>query len=690
MPLTKTRMKTNGRKHPLLTAEELWKIQRPNGLSLAPDGAQAVCSVMQYSMEENKGRSSLWLLSTFGGEPRLLTTAGEKDGDPRWSPDGRSIAFVAKREWQGKKDDEPQIYLIDPDGGEARRLTDLATGASHLKWFPDGKRLLFVSWVWPDTRGHKKQAERLKAHKEDKVKAHVVEHSLHRFWDRWLSDGRVPHLFTVDLKTGKCDDLFEGTPYELVRADEDAHSFDIAPDGRAVVFAYDPAEEKKLDDEFDLVELDLRTRRFRTLTSESPLHFDKPVYAPDGTRIACLTQNLRKTHNAPSLLTLVDRKTGRHDIVSARWDRSVHAPFVWGEDGAALFLTAEDHARQHLFRFDLATKKASIVVEGGMVTEFALAGDTVVCIRNDMNTPPSVYARQDGEALHKIEHFNDDLMAGFRFGPVEEVHFTGYGGDEVQMWLVFPPGFDPKKKYPLLHSIHGGPHSIAADTFHFRWNNHAFAAQGYVVACVNYHGSSSFGQKFLESINQEWGKRELADVEAATDLLVKRPYIDGKRVFASGGSYGGYMVAWMNGQVKPGRYRAYVCHAGCFDWTSMFADDAFYWHSKELGAWYWEDFERVEAQNPRAFVANMATPTLVIHGALDYRVPDTQALQYYNTLKAKKVPTRLVYFPDENHWILKPQNSRLWYREFFDWLARFDAQPGGKAGGKGGKSGAKR
>jgi dipeptidyl aminopeptidase/acylaminoacyl peptidase len=663
---------------PRISVEDLWKIKRPGGLSLSPDGSQAVCSLTAYDMDENTASTQLWLLSTFGGKPRRLTVGGEKDGQPAWSPDGTRIAFVAKRKWQGKDDDEPQLYLIDPDGGEAQRLTDLATGVHGIKWFPDGKRLAFISWVWPDGGGRKKQAERLKEHKASKVKAHVVEHSLHRFWDHWLSDGRVPHLFVADAASGKCEDLFEGTPYEVVRADEDETVYDIAPDGRSLVFAYDPAPEKRLDDEFDLVELELKGRRFRNLTESSTLHFDKPVYAPDGGRIACLSYDLRKSHTAAPRLTLLDRADGSIEVASAKWDRGVNAPLVWSEASDAVFFTAEDEARQHVVRFDLAAKKAEVVVAGGTVMRFARADGVLAYVRTDMDTPPAVYARIEDEggqiATRKIEDFNDALMKPFRFGTVEEVRFPGFNGETAHMWLIFPPDFNPKKKYPLLHSIHGGPHAAASDSFHFRWNNHLFAAQGYIVACVNYHGSSSFGQKYLESINRDWGRRELADVEAATDLLLQRPYVDKKRLFATGGSYGGYMVAWMNGKLPAGRYRAYVCHAGCFDWTSMFADDAFYWYAKELGAWYWEDFKKVESQNPRAFVANMATPTLVIHGALDYRVPDTQALQYYNTLKAKGVPTRLVYFPDENHWILKPQNSRLWYREFFDWLKRFDAK----------------
>jgi dipeptidyl aminopeptidase/acylaminoacyl peptidase len=262
-------------------------------------------------------------------------------------------------------------------------------------------------------------------------------------------------------------------------------------------------------------------------------------------------------------------------------------------------------------------------------------------------------------------------------GITEELWVIGAQGDPVQVWVTYPPGMDPKKpgkaKRPLLHLIHGGPHTAFGDAWHFRWNVQTFAAQGYVVAAVNYHGSSSFGYAFKDSITHRWGALELQDVEAATDLLLQRPWADRRRVFATGGSYGGYMVAWMNGHCEPGRYAAYVCHAGCFDWTAMFADDAYTWHAKELGAWYWDDIAKVQSQSPHAFAGNMTTPTLVIHGALDYRVPDAQGLAYYNTLKARNVDARLLWFPDENHWILKPRNSKLWYEEYFAWLRRHDA-----------------
>jgi len=669
-----------------LTVEDLWKIDRVAQPTLSPDGAQACVSVTSYDMEENKGRASLWLLSTFGGEPRQLTTAGEKDGEPKWSPDGRSIAFVAKRAPVGEKkegdkrdpaDDEPQIYLIAPDGGEARRLTSMPTGCFGIKWFPDSRRIAFVSFVWPDTKLDG-LARRWRDFKDDKVKAHVAEHSAYRWWDHWLTDGRVAHVLTVDVDTGRVRDLFEGSRYELVAADVSGQYYDISPDGREIAFAFDPARDKRFDHDTGMVALDLRSGDFRVLTRGSRLSHENPSYSPDGRHIAWLTQDRRKSPIVLNRLALLDRKTGRLEVQSGSWDRSVHAPLVWNAESSAVFFQAENDARQNLYRWTLGKRRPDLVAKGGIVSDFAVAHDTIVFVRNDMGTPPRLFAKSAGKAERRLDGFNDETLARVKVGEVREFQVEGFGGDKVQVWAVYPPDFDPKKKWPLLHNIHGGPHANWGDNFHFRWNNHAFAAMGYVVVCVNYHGSSSFGEKFMQSIEHELGRRELADVEAVTDFMLKQGYIDRDRLSAAGGSYGGYMVAWMNGLTD--RYKAFVCHAGCFDWVAMFSADAWYWFPKEMGAWYWEDVKKVEGQNPRSKVAPMKTPTLVIHGALDYRVPGDQGLQYYNTLKAKDIPARLVFFPDENHWILKPQNSRLWYREVEQWLKRY-VGPGAKRKG---------
>lgn len=647
-----------------LSAEDLWRLARPAQPTLSPDGAQVCVSVSTYDMEENKGRAKLWLLSTYGGEPRPLTEAGEKDGEPRWSPDGTRIAFVAKRD----KDEEPQLWLIAPDGGEARRVTRMPTGIAGIKWFPDSRRVAFISWVWPDAIGYKALEARYRQDKDAKVKAHVVEHEAYRFWDRWLSDGRVPRLFVVDVVSERIIDLFAGTPYELPAADPAPHHYDISPDGREIAFTFDPAQEKRFDHEYHVVALDLRAKRFRMLTKGSRLSHESPSYSPDGKWLAMLTRNLRRSPVAESRLALVDRGTGRQKAFPDGWDRSVQAPVAWEGDSSSLVFLAEDRARNHAMRWRLGEMAPEVAALGGTVTDFAVTGNAIAFVRNSMSTPPAVFCTTPDRGERRIDRFNDDVMAGLPLGEVREFVIRGWNGNKIQMWVIYPPDFDPGKKWPLLHNIHGGPHSSWGDNFHFRWNNQAFAAQGYVVVCVNYHGSSSFGQRFLESTDGEWGKRELADVEAGTDYMLRTGYIDRRRLVAAGGSYGGYMVAWMNGHTD--RYKAYICHAGCFDWVSMFADDAWFWHPKELGAYYWDDPAKVELQNPRSRAKRMKTPTLVIHGLLDYRVPDSQGLAYYNTLKAKGVPARLVFFPDENHWILKPQNSRLWYREFFAWLER--------------------
>ena len=662
------------------TVDALWQIERLGGVSLSPDGAQAVCSLSRYDMEANTSSASLWLLSTLGGAPRALTHCGSKDGQAAWSPQGDAIAFVAKREQEGKKDDTPQLYLIAPDGGEARRVSDYTPGVEAFKWFPDGKRIAFISWVWPGLKGAAAQARRHAEFKDRKESAYVTSEAQYRHWDHNLPMGRVAHLHVLEVASGRVSNLMEGSPYELPRADPSAAMFDISPDGRRMAFCADTEAEQRPDHHKVLIELTLRGGRFEVIAQAKGWDFNTPAYRPDGEALALLVSNQGKKHTEPELISVLPRGarwSAKAHVLSADWDHVAHAPLRWTPDATALCFLAEDQGQTHLWRFDVARRQAEVLVKGGTVQGHDLAADadgglTAVVIADAMGHPARASVLRAGETLRRIESFNDALLSHYRFGDHESVTLKGALGDPVQMWVVYPPGFDQRKTYPVMHSIHGGPHAASGDTFHYRWNNQLFAAQGHVVACVNYHGSSGFGQGFLDSITHRWGELELQDVEAGTDWLLKQPWADRKRVFATGGSYGGFMVAWMNGHVAPGRYQAYVCHAGCFDWTAMFSDDAYTWHARELGAWYWDDPAKVAAQSPHAFAQHMKTPTLVIHGALDYRVPDQQGLAYYNTLKVRGVPSRLVWFPDENHWVLKPRNSRLWYGEFFDWLKAHD------------------
>jgi dipeptidyl aminopeptidase/acylaminoacyl peptidase len=672
-----------------ITVEDLWQLQRIGAPSLSPDGAQAVAAVTHYSMDNNSSASSLWLMSTLGGAPRQLTQCGDKDGQPRFSPRGDWVAFTAKREQGGHKDDETQLYLIAPDGGEAQRAATVATGVEGFRWHPNGRAVVFVSWVWPALKGQAAQAKQHKAFKDRKETGYVTSEAQYRHWDHNLPMGRVPHLHFVELgkngSPGKVRDLFESTAYELSRADPSANNFDVSPDGKSLVFAFDPAAEKRNDGRYALAEMDIKSGKTTVIARDPEWDFSAPHYSPDGQRIAFTASHQGRKHTMPTQLAVWDRELKAWEVVSAEWDHDVHAPLLWEDDGQALIFCAEQKGRTHLWRFDVPDRRAEVLVRGGWVGGFDKVAGTLVTLFETAMHPAQLQAHLPGENALRMESFNNEVMAKLALGRTEEVWVQGALGDPVQMWLTYPPNFDAKKKHPVMHSIHGGPHTGPGDNWHYRWNTQLFAAQGHIVANVNYHGSSGFGYAFLDSITHRWGELELQDIEAGTDWLLKKPWVDKKRVFATGGSYGGFMVAWMNGHVAPGRYQAYVCHAGCFDWVGMFADDAWSWHAKELGHWYWDNMPHVLSQSPHASAKHMKTPTLVIHGAMDFRVPDAQGLAYYNTLKALSVDARLLWFPDENHWILKPQNSRLWYGEFFDWLRRHDPaiqKPAKKAASK--------
>ena len=653
-----------------LNVDTLWQIERLGAPALSPDGRHVVCTLTRPAMADNRSATSLWLLPMGKGKPRRLTQ-GEKDGQPAWSPRGDRIAFLARREQQGSKDESPQLYLIALDGGEAERVSHFGPGIESFKWLPDGRRIVFTAWVWPELKGALAQSQQHKAFKERKESGYVTSEAFYRYWDHKVPQGRVLHLLLLDTRNGRVTDLFEGKPFELPRDSEGNAGYDVSPDGRRIVFAHDPAATQMLGNRLALAEIRLPSGRIRPLLDDAAWDVGAPRFSPDGRRLAFLAANVGVKHTADSrLATLEPGQPWR--VLSADWDRSVNAPLRWAADGGALLFTAEDRGRCPLWRCELRDDGIEPMFPGGWVQGFDVAGDTFAVAVDAASHPAQIHAWQGSAAPKRIERFNDALLARANLGEVREIRVTGAQAEEVQMWLTFPPGFDARKKHPVVHVIHGGPYAAAGDTFGYRWNPHVFAGAGpgRVVAQVNYHGSSGFGQAFKDSLIGRQGELELQDIEAATDWLLAQRWADAQRLFATGGSYGGFLVAWMNGHVPAGRYKAYICHAGVFDRVSTFSADSYPVRPKDLAANYWQDMPKVLAQSPHASAARMDTPTLVIHGAQDYRVPDCNGLAYYNTLKARGVDARLLWFADENHWVLKPRNSKLWYAEFEAWLQR--------------------
>ena len=651
-------------RHPL-TVDDLWAVKRVGAPVPSPDGRQVAYTVTAYDVEENRGNADIWLLSLADGATRRLTTNKASDGAPAWSPDGTRLAFVSKREG----DSAAQAYVIPVAGGEAERVTDLPLGVSDLKWLPDGKRLVFVSHVVAGAEAPEETKKKIEAREKNKVKARTSEGRLFRAWDRWVTDDEYPHLFVLDLETKKLTDLLPGSR-RYFGFQAGAGSYDVSPDGATLVFAANSTEAPHRTTNSDLFSVPTAGGEVKNLTADNPAGDGDPVWSPDGRTIAYGRDVKADGWPDYTRLALLDVQSGRTRVLTEGWEASASS-WAWSPDSRRLVFSAEQRARQNLYLLDLDGGAPRELRRGGTLENPAFVeGGRIVFGEHSLNAPAELASvAADGSDHRRLTRVNDALVAQWDLGEVRELTFKGAGGDEVQMFVVLPPGFDPKKKYPLVHLVHGGPVGTFGDFFHYRWNAHAFTAPGYVAALVNFHGSSSFGQAWVESILGAHADKPFADVMAATDVLVAQGLVDPQRMAAAGGSYGGYLVNWIAGHSD--RFKALVSHAGVYNLPAQYASDATWGRHHSYGAYPFTDIDAVERWSPHRYSSAFRTPMLVVHGERDYRVPVGQGLELYGVLQAKGVPARLVYYPDENHWVLKPQNSKHWYGEVLAWLARW-------------------
>lgn len=670
----------------IIDASTLLQFERLGAPALSPDGELAVATLSQVDLEGNRLRTNLWLMGTQGQAPRPLTTGG-KEAAPAFSPDGQHIAFTAERDQQGQKDSSPQLYLLPLSGGEAHRISDFKPGIGAFRWMPDGRHIAFIAWVWPELRGSKAQNQRHADWSACKATGLLTDQTQYRYWNANLPQDRIAHLHLLDTQTGKVTDLFEGSAYELPRDEPGLNTFDVSPDGRRICFTHDPATVKAGGQRWELVELTLRGRRFESITPSTAWDFNAPRYSPDGGSIAALATPVKRSdtrfgHASFGRLAIWPTHRAFKPSDARAWHLDPQGPLQWEQDGQALWCTAEDRGRCHAWRFDRSHSSFTKRVEGGWVQALCVQGSglntTVLTLRDGAAHPARLYA-QHGAKEQRLERFNDEVLNTLRLGTTEEHTIKGALGDPIQLWITYPANFDPKskKKQAALQVIHGGPYSASGDTFGYRWNPHVFAAMGFVVVQANYHGSSGFGEAFRTSILGRQGELELQDLKAADQWIQRQPWVDKSRVYASGASYGGFLVAWMNGHWKPwpkGPIRAYICHAGVLDRRATWSADSYTQRHRDLGGTYWEQPHRLAAQSPVEHAARMDTPTFVIHGAQDFRVPDQNGLAYYNTLKARGVDAQLLWFPDEGHWVMKPHNALQWYAAFEAWLVRHGAR----------------
>ncbi len=561
-----------------------------------------------------------------------------------------------------------QVHVLDLSGGEAVRVTALPLGALGARWMPDGRSLVVVAMLF---RGHDSieatRAERDRR-EDDPVSVRVTEDAVYRFWDRWLTDGRIPHLFLVDAR-GETGPRHLTPGFERWmrwdNAGDPLEDVDVSPDGSEIAFAADRSEPPHRDLRWTLYLVSVATGEVRDATPDLTGHARAPRYTPDGTALVYGMQREPDFYADRVRIVRWDREPDRHEVLTEEWDGSASG---WTFAGDDVVFAAEEEGRTAVFRMPLAGGAPRRIASAGTLSDPVVTGDgTVVSVEHALDRPPEV-VRIGPEGVVPISSFARPHLEGLTLGAVEELWFEGSEGRRVQLFVVHPPG-GTDGPAPLVHMIHGGPHGIFGDAWHWRWNAQVFAAPGYRTAMVNFHGSTSFGQAFAASIHGAWGDRPARDVEAATDHLVERGLADPRRLAITGGSYGGYLVAWLVSQTN--RYRCAIAHAAVTDLPGMYASDVTMGRARSYGAEVFEDLERVQRWSPSAHAAGYGTPTLVIHGDRDFRVPLTQGLEFYGVLKAKGVEARLVTYPDENHWILSRANSIHWYGEVHAWLDRF-------------------
>jgi dipeptidyl aminopeptidase/acylaminoacyl peptidase len=644
---------------------DLVSVDRVSDPQPSPDGRRVAFVRSVLDLEANRRRTDLWLVGSDGAGLVRLTTHEAGDSHPRWSADGRFLYFLSTRSGSS------QVWRIASEGGEAEPVTKEPLDVAAFLPSPDGTTLALAMDVFPDCATPACTRERLDARGARKATGRVYDGLLVRHWDAWAA-GTRSHWFVRPIAGGPTRDLMPGmaadAPSKPFGGAEEAA---FSGDGRVLVFAArDAGREEAWSTNLDLFAVPVDgSAPPRKLTGTNAATDTFPVFSPDGRTLAWLAMARPGYESDRQRIVVRPWPEGEPRVLTEAWDRSP-GEIAWAPDGRSIVATAHDLGNAALFSVDARTGAVRRLVANGTVKSPAFAGDRVVFAHETLTRPAELASvRPDGSDFRLVTGVNAERLRGVRFGRPEAFTFTGAGGDTVHGVVVRPADFEPGRKYPVAFLIHGGPQGSFGDEFHFRWNPQAYAGGGFATVAIDFHGSVGYGQAFTDAIRNDWGGKPLEDLQKGLEAALSRyPWLDGDRVAALGASYGGWMVNWIASQ-WPDRFRALVTHDGNLDERmAYFTTEELWFPEWEHGGTPWANPEGYAKHNPIDHVGAWKTPMLVIHGALDYRVVYTGGLATFTALQRRGIPSRFLFFPDENHWVLKPQNSILWHRTVLNWL----------------------
>jgi dipeptidyl aminopeptidase/acylaminoacyl peptidase len=652
-----------------LTPEALLQLSRISEPTLSPNGRTIAFTVQTMDLEKNARPKQIFVISVEGGSPRQITQEGTSNDRPRWSPDSRQIYFISNRGGSS------QIWVMDADGTKARQLGKISTEAGGITISPDGKKIVFSSSVFPDCTSDACNQQKLDEEAKAKTKARVYTSLLYRHWNEY-STKRRQHLLVMDSDGTNLRDLtpgnFDSPPFSLGGQDD----YVISPDSTEVAFVTNVDPDQASSTNSDVYVVPIGGGEVKKITTG--LGADNgPSYSPDGRYLAFHSQSRAGFEADKVRLMVLERTTGRTLNLTETLDRSVGS-VTWSPDSTRLFFTVEDRGRTGLQMIQATGGGSRNIISGPSSlddVQFTSDGRTMIYTEQSGSRPVEIFrASSSGGTSVPLTHLNDAVLSRSVLTPLEELWVDAPDRTRVHSFIVKPPDFSPTRKYPVLFLIHGGPQGSWGETWTYRWNAQVFAGAGYLVVMPNPRGSSGYGQKFVDEVSGDWGGKPYDDIMAVVDQVAKLPYADPDRMAAGGGSYGGYMVDWLLGHTT--RFKAFVSHAGVFDPRSWAQETEELWFAKwEFRGMPWENPETYATADPSAWVKDFKTPTLVIHGELDYRVPVGQGMQLFTALQSQKVPSKMLLFPDEGHWVQKPQNSLLWYGQFLEWIGEWTKKP---------------